>query len=159
MVGGPSLFYFAYGSNMDWQQMRSRCPSARFVSIGSLRDYRFAIVRRSRQRGCGVAGLLPFPGARVWGVVYELPESEVLRLDECEDYVPGRAVNSYWRRECRVHAPDRDLSAFTYFAEPEADFPPANAEYKRLILSGATYWGLPADYIAELEKIEVDGAR
>jgi hypothetical protein len=30
------MFYFAYGSNMDWAQMRGRCPSAKFVAIAEL---------------------------------------------------------------------------------------------------------------------------
>src|SRR4030095_3388653 len=39
------LYYFAYGSNMNWEQMQRRCPSTRFVCVASLKDYRFAIAR------------------------------------------------------------------------------------------------------------------
>jgi len=31
--GGVNLLYFAYGSNLDWSQMKKRCPSAEFVGI------------------------------------------------------------------------------------------------------------------------------
>ena len=32
------MFYFAYGSNMDWDQMKQRCPSAHFLGVAELRD-------------------------------------------------------------------------------------------------------------------------
>jgi len=44
------MYYFAYGSNMNWTQMAQRCPSARFVSVARLKDHRFAITRQSRRR-------------------------------------------------------------------------------------------------------------
>lgn len=34
--------YFAYGSNMDCDQLRQRCPTARFVAIAKLDAHRFA---------------------------------------------------------------------------------------------------------------------
>ena len=32
-------YYIAYGSNLNVQQMRYRCPGARVVGISSIRDY------------------------------------------------------------------------------------------------------------------------
>ena len=51
------MLYFAYGSNMEWKQMRERCPSAMFVCIAKLKDRRLAFTRKSKDRGCGVATL------------------------------------------------------------------------------------------------------
>ena len=67
--------------------------------------------------------------------------------------------NSYWRRDCVVLLDDDDgrpLSASTYFAERQPNPPRPNQAYKDLIVAGARRWGLPAHYIAELERIEVD---
>lgn len=47
------MYYFAYGSNMNWQQMTQRCPSARFVSVARLPEHKLAITRQSRRRLCG----------------------------------------------------------------------------------------------------------
>lgn len=41
------MLYFAYRSNMHWDQMRSRCPSARFVGVALLRDFRLAFTGSS----------------------------------------------------------------------------------------------------------------
>jgi len=41
------MLYFAYGSNMDWAQMRSRCRTARFVCVEKLKDHRLAFTRKA----------------------------------------------------------------------------------------------------------------
>ena len=53
------MLYVAYGSNMDWEQMRARCPTARFVGIAELRDHELVFPRKSKKRRCGVASALP----------------------------------------------------------------------------------------------------
>jgi hypothetical protein len=58
------MLTFAYGSNMDWNQMRERCPSSRFVGIAVLRDHKLAFTRKSLKRGCGVADLIAEGGAQ-----------------------------------------------------------------------------------------------
>jgi len=152
------VLYFAYGSNMDWEQMRQRCPSAKFVSIAKLKDYRFAIARTSHSRGCGSAGVLPQAGANVWGIVYEIDAKDFGPLDAAEDFVPGRGKNSYTRRECTVYADGDEGKTFLvslYFPEGEENPPLPNAEYKRLIVGGARHWRLPQGYVVELERMKV----
>jgi gamma-glutamylcyclotransferase (GGCT)/AIG2-like uncharacterized protein YtfP len=154
------VLYFAYGSNMDWAQMKARCPSVTFVGIARLTDYRLAFTRKSVNRGCGVADVVREAGRSVWGAVFELSELDVGALDKSEGYRPGREKNSYWRRECMVFLDgdeNRPVTAQTYFADPQPNPPLPNEAYKALILNGARYWHLPANYIAELEAIEVSG--
>jgi len=154
------MLYFAYGSNMDRKQMVNRCPSTEFVCIAKLKDYRFGITRISHHRGCGVAGIIPAPQYRVWGVVYDIEKTDLSTLDYWEDFVEGRTANSYSRVNCIVYDKgdaSKRLNAFTYFAHPYRNPPLANAEYKALILRGAKEWNLPMDYVLELEKIEIDG--
>ncbi len=154
------MLYFAYGSNMDWKQMKDRCPSARFVGIARLPDHRLVFTRKSIKRDCGVADAVRENECSVWGSVYEISALDVGKVDKSEGYRPGRKKNSYWRRECMVFLNGDEalpLTAETYFAEPEANAPLPNQDYKNLILSGARHWHLPADYVAELVAIEVSG--
>ena len=58
-----NTLYFAYGSNMDQEQMRQRCPEAAFVGTASLPGYMFIINER------GVATVIPKADASVPGVV------------------------------------------------------------------------------------------
>lgn len=96
----------------------------------------------------------------MWGVVYEITDFDIGNLDSSEGYRPGRAKNSYWRRECLVFVDGderRPLTVWAYFAEPQEDPPLPNAGYKELILSGARHWRLPEKYVRELEQIKVSG--
>ncbi len=152
------MLYFAYGSNMDWKQMKERCPSTRFVGIAVLSDHRLAFTRKSGSLCCGVADAVREVGRKLWGVVYEVSDLDLDSLDEYEGYRPGRQTNSYWRRECMVFLDGEDtrpVISFIYFADTQPNPPLPNQAYKNLILSGARHWHLPDEYLAELEQIEV----
>ncbi len=152
------MLYFAYGSNMDWDQIKERCPSAGFFSAAKLKDHRLAFSRKSEIRGCGSADAIPEQGQNVWGVIYQIDEEDFGQLDAAEDIIPGRAQNGYKRQQHYVYTNGEDgqpLLVSLYFAEKQKNPPLPNAEYKRLIVEGAKYWKLPEDYIEELEQIKI----
>lgn len=154
------MLTFAYGSNMNWDQMRERCPSSHFVGIAVLCDHKLAFTRKSVNRGCGVADVVAENGAKVWGVVYEIADLDVGKLDASEGFRPGRDKNSYYRRESLVFLDaedERPLTVSAYFGDPQPNPPLPNAAYKNLILTGARHWHLPDEYVCELEQIEVWG--
>lgn len=146
---------FAYGSNMDFTQMHDRCPSATFVCKASLVQYRLAFTRWSVNRQCGVSDVVPATNSVVWGVIYNVPDNEMPDLDREE----GVNSNSYVRRSGTVYKDGDEnspLDVEIYFAIPQ-DNPPylPNQKYKNHIVNGARNWELPAEYIAELKKIQV----
>ncbi len=152
------MLYFAYGSNLNWNQIKGRCPSAEFFTAAKLKDYRLAFTRKSERRGGGSADAVPEPGCNVWGIVYQMDENEITALDEAEDYVPGRAQNSYTRQQCYVYADgneEKPILVWLYFAEKQENPPLPSAAYKQLIVEGAKHWRLPQEYIQELEQIKV----
>ena len=151
------MLYFAYGSNMNWPQMKTRCPSARFISVAKLANHRLAFTRKSNRRGCGSADAIPAQAHNVWGVVYEIWESEITTLDEAEDIVPGRAQNGYTRQQTLVYTEGKEepLLVSLYFAEKQKSPPLPSAAYKQLIVEGARHWHLPQEYIEGLERIDV----
>ncbi|MGH2692952.1 MAG: gamma-glutamylcyclotransferase family protein [Actinomycetota bacterium] len=154
------MLYFAYRSNMHWDQMRSRCPSARFVGVALLRDFRLAFTRNSIRRNSGVAGTVTERGGCVWGVVYEVDDDDLRTLDECEGYRGGGEQNRYVRRTSEVlpgGGERRRRAAVVYFANRQANPPLPSSEYKNLLVSGARYWELPPEYIRELEEVETSG--
>lgn len=71
-------YYFAYGSNMNRERMRTRCPEAREVGPGVLEGW----VLRERL----YADIDRDGRGRVGGVVYELTMDDILSLDRCEGY-------------------------------------------------------------------------
>jgi hypothetical protein len=151
--------YFAYGSNMDPAQMRQRCPSARFVAVAKLPDHRLVFSRYARDRGCGTCDGVPEPGKDIWGVVFDISEAELSRMDESEGFRPGRPIkgNSYVREQREVYRDGNQgepLLVWLYFAIRQPNPPPPNAAYKRQLVEGARHWALPAEYQAELERIK-----
>jgi gamma-glutamylcyclotransferase len=154
------MLCFAYGSNMNWQQIQQRCPSARFVGVALLPNHKLAFTRKSATRGCGVADAVPALGQKLWGAVFEISDLDVGKLDKSEGYNPGREKNSYYRRECMVLQDGDDhrpLTVSTYFGTAQPNPPLPNAEYKALIVSGARHWHLPDEYVRHLAGIEVSG--
>jgi len=157
------MLYFAYASNMNWDQMRERCPSTRFVCVAKLKDNRLAFTRYSEFRKGGVADVIPQVGQEVWGVVYEIYEQDIGRLDACEGFQPGRLreKNAYNREERQVYQDGDEkqplsVSLYIGIKQQDASFLP-HPDYKRLIVEGAKYWHLPDKYVEHLEKIEAKG--
>ena len=72
--------YFAYGSNINLDQMRYRCPDASVYGQAVLDNYDL------RFRGSGVATVEPKEGACVYGLLWELTDKCEASLDRYEGY-------------------------------------------------------------------------
>ena len=138
----PDTFlYFAYGSNLNPEQIRRRIPEARAVGRATLRGWKlverlYADIERSR-------------GSRVEGVLYLVTKTELHRLDLYEGYpsvyncvkviVHAELMGS---RAIRYRVP-----AFTYAMTPETrklrEGKPYPDGYRITCATGARYWGLP----------------
>ena len=142
--------YFAYGSNMDPDQMGERCPSARLVGPARLIDFRLAFTRESEVTypGSGVADVLASPGCVVWGAIYSVDEAGLGALDRLE----GNGI-AYARKQVEVVDEKGDtVPAVTYVVIRKSDreFRPT-AEYMSRVISGARACGLGRDYVELLE--------
>ena len=58
--------YFAYGSNIDLEQMARRCPAAQVVGPATLENYELAF------RGSGFATIVPKKGSDVHGLLWSI---------------------------------------------------------------------------------------
>ena len=76
--------YFAYGSNINLQQMAVRCPDAKVVEPAVLENYE--LLFRGNAHGYGVATIRFKEGSQVHGLLWRLtPECEQ-NLDTYEAY-------------------------------------------------------------------------
>ena len=152
------MLYFAYGSNMNWDQMQDRCPSAQFICKAKLPNHRLEFTRQSKKRG--VADAVKNSGSDIWGVIYEINNNDISRLDKKEGFRPGGNPNdnAYFRKECTVFKEGQQnssLEVFIYFVQSKGGPYETDLEYKNLLVTGAKYWGLPKEYIEEtLEQIK-----
>jgi len=156
------MLFFGYGSMMFLGELRHRCPTAQFVAVAKLPDHALKFTRYSKSRGCGVADAVEHRGDEIWGVVYEVENSDLIVLDECEGFRLDRSLeaNSYVRRQrvvLRDGEPKDPILAAIYFANRQANPPKPNLDYKRLLIDGARHWGLPQSYQKMLEKIDTEG--
>lgn len=90
-------FYFAYGSNMDEKQMKERCPDSKRIGKGLLPDHKIGFTLFSKNRESAVADILVSPGNDVWGIIYELTESDLKKLDVIEGH-----PNAYVRKKLTI---------------------------------------------------------
>jgi gamma-glutamylcyclotransferase len=152
------MLYFAYGSNLDATQMRLRCPEARHVGKGRLDGYRFCFPVWSRIRQSGLISIEPSAGERVWGVLYELRDRDLPRLDQREGYDPERPAsrNAFTRVAVRVaRGHSKTAEAQTYVARPAMEARLPSADYIAHLVHLAAARGLPAEYQARLREVRV----
>jgi gamma-glutamylcyclotransferase (GGCT)/AIG2-like uncharacterized protein YtfP len=78
------VLIFAYASNLDEAQMRARCPAARLEGRATLRGHALTFGGFSHRWGGAVASVRRARGASVEGLLYELDDETVRRLDRFE---------------------------------------------------------------------------
>lgn len=76
--------YFAYGSNINLNQMAFRCPDAKVVEPVVLENYE--LLFRGNGGGCGVATISPKEGSRVHGLLWNITPRDERALDYYEGY-------------------------------------------------------------------------
>jgi gamma-glutamylcyclotransferase (GGCT)/AIG2-like uncharacterized protein YtfP len=149
--------YFAFGSNMDLEQMAQRCPSAQEVAPSVLGGYRFAYAGISASRGAGVATIARDSDSFVEGMLYSITEDDLLRLD-------GFEGAPHWYRRIKMNVAKWDVSlaeAWVYVLGQPLNVP--TREYHQIIKTAYDNLGLdtsPLDEaIAEArEYVRLNGA-
>lgn len=146
------MIYFAYGSNMDLDQMQSRCPGTEVIGVGELPHYRIAFTRWSRAWDSGTADILPDRKEKIYGALYDLSLDDLKKMDKFADY-----PNSYIRQDIEVICKGERLPAMTYIARRLGVFLPSRS-YLGKMVSGAMSHDIPEDYINYLKSIKTHDA-
>jgi hypothetical protein len=148
----PSLFSnFAYGSNMSVARLRVRAPSARLISTGRLPGHALTW-HKVGMDGSGKCDALPtgIVDDTVWGAVFEIHEREREELNRVEDLGRG-----YEERRVVVQTPGGPIAAQMFSGIRTSPSVRPFEWYKRHVLTGARELGLPGEYIAAIEAVEV----
>ncbi|MCS5709884.1 gamma-glutamylcyclotransferase [Candidatus Berkiella aquae] len=114
------ITYFAYGSNLDVEQMRERVGFNSLPMPAQLSGYKLVFDKYSINRHCGVANLR-YTGIvtdTVEGLVYQLNAEQLATLDRFEGFRPSRPSPTGYRRQ-EVSLTD-GTTAITYIA-PRGD--------------------------------------
>lgn len=143
--------YFAYGSNMSIARLRSRVPNAWRLGVFTLAEHALRFHKRARD-GSGKcdAYLTGNPEDSVTGVLFEIPEDEVLGLDKAESLGTG-----YFKKKILVENRKKIIcKAFVYCAnQPYIDpFLEPYSWYLYHVVRGAKEAGIPTYYIDFLKR-------
>ncbi len=112
------MYYFAYGSNLDTDQMAERCPQADPVGKALLPDHTLAFGGHSPNWDGAPATVAGDPQVDVPGLLYEMDYAEIRLLDNYE----GHPVR-YERRSMPVLREDGELQdAHVYIKEVDEEF-------------------------------------
>ncbi len=132
--------YFAYGSNINQEQMRHRCKDSKPVALAYLKNYRFIINSQ------GVATIIPSANSIVRGVLWQISESDESQLDKYE----GVSSNLYRKEICTALVNDDSMKALVYVAT-ESSLGLPREKYLETILHGLVSFGVSEQWIEEIK--------
>ena len=130
------MLYFAYGSNLQQQQMRRRCKDSIFIKSFILKDH--ILNFRSQYK---VADIEELKGSFVPGAIYEISKSDEKKLDIYEDY-PLLYKKKYFII--------KDKKVMTYFMNSKSSFKYPSTRYLNIIKQGYKDCNLDINYLFKI---------
>ena len=123
--------YGAYGSNMNLEQMRHRCPKAKVVGSGTLEGYKLTF----RGKYKGVANIEPCKDRTVPIVLWEITEDCETALDLYEGF-----PNLYIKKQVDVMVKGKAKTVMVYVMTNEyTDMVAAPTEYYFNVIARGYY--------------------
>ena len=128
-------YYLAYGSNLNLNQMRRRCPNAKKVGSFLLRGYElefryYLTIKES-------------PNGEVPLGIFEIDENDERNLDRYEGY-----PTHYFKEEIEVELNGKSIKAMVYIMNPKIrKVMPPDVFYLRTCLEGYKDFGFSTNYL------------
>ncbi len=139
--------YFAYGANMDPRWMSRTVPTATVVGPAKLSGYRLEFNVYSDRWEGGAANLEPDPDAYVWGVVWDVGEDDVERLNTFAGH-----PTFYRREEVAVEMPTGETEeCVTYRVAHQQGYVRPTPAYVAGLRGAARMQGLPPEALDIIE--------
>lgn len=126
--------YVAYGSNLNKEQMRYRCPTAKYVGTGELQGYELQFKGRERS---AFATIGRKDGANVPVGLWEIQARDERALDMYEGF-----PSHYFKRDVQVQMGNREVSAMVYIMNPRMNFNLPSPSYYATVHQGYKDCGL-----------------
>ena len=145
------MLYFAYGSNMSFNRLVARTPSARFHSVASLPGYRLKFHKAGRDGSakCDIVRCQQNQSV-VHGVVYRISARDKTELDRYEGLGNGYDASMMTVFDDDQQALEVNLFVATHTNPGLKPF----HWYKQHVLVGATENNLPDSYIRRIQQVE-----
>lgn len=119
--------YVAYGSNLNLEQMKDRCPTATVVAKGFLENYE--LVFRG-ERNSAFATIEPLEGSKVPVLLWDIKSLDEKNLDDYEEYPV-----LYRKEEIQINVDGEKVKGMAYIMNDREIGEPGK-DYFDSILSG-----------------------
>lgn len=150
-------YYLAYGSNLNVEQMKHRCPDAKPIGTAWIRDYQLLF------KGSKTGSYLTIEKAeksKVPVAVWEVSEADERRLDLYEGY-----PNFYYKKEMELpvklheNGKTKPITAFVYIMHEERPLGIPSSYYVRTCVQGYRDFGFKLKYLRLAFDISEGGVR
>lgn len=140
-------YYLAYGSNLNVQQMRFRCPSARIIGTAEIPDYQLLF------KGSKTGSYLTIEQKENSSVpvgVWEVSADDELRLDRYEGF-----PSFYYKKELQLPIKGiksgiiRERNCFVYIMHEERPIGIPSMSYFTVCCQGYDDFGFDPKYLIE----------
>jgi gamma-glutamylcyclotransferase (GGCT)/AIG2-like uncharacterized protein YtfP len=137
---------------MDEASMRQRCPEAQYLGVGYLENYQLVFTGFLEKRNRGGADIIKLKGSQVWGLLYELSDSDLATLDANKVY-----PFVYNRFSVRIENQEGGCmeNVWTYSLCDKSDLSdsPTRA-YLDLLIGAANLHRFPEAYLSHLQSFK-----
>lgn len=127
------MFYFAYGSNLNSFQMKTRCPESKKIGAGELKGYQ--LLFRSHNGTNGYLTIERDEKSFVPIGVYEISENDMKNLDRYE----GVKYNLYRKEEIEIKNNQVNIKGLVYIMNEGIPLLPENDYYKKVMQGYADF--------------------
>lgn len=148
--GKEYYLYWCYGSNLNLEQMKYRCPNSIPLETAELLTHK--LLWRGNSRGFGVATVEREIGSNVPGALWAIAEEDFATLDRYEGY-----PRLYERKAVKVLNEYGDMvEAVTYYMHTHYKKAQPSRQYMQTIIDGYDDFGLDFDRLSRFYDKHMD---
>lgn len=136
--------YVAYGSNLNMEQMRDRCPTAEFIGTGAIENYELQFKGSLHNAHATIA---PKEGSSALVGVWRIQKRDESHLDMYEGYNP-KGYCYYNKEQIPVKMDDGStLIGMVYIMDSRMDFGNPSKNYYDIVRQGYEDYGLDTNVL------------
>lgn len=132
-------YYVAYGSNLNVNQMKMRCPDAKIVGKGYINGYELLF------KGSYTGAYLTIEkkkGGKVPIGIWKVSARDEINLDRYEGY-----PSFYYKADMKIKIDDKEIDAFVYIMHEDRILSIPSDTYVMTCMEGYKYFEFDDKYI------------
>ena len=130
-------YYLAYGSNLNTEQMKYRCPESKIVGVSEIKDYQLLF---KGSENCSFLTIEKCEGETVPVGVWEVTDLDEKKLDTYEGY-----PSFYYKTDMEIELNGEKVSAFVYIMHEDRRLGAPSKYYVQTCVEGYEDFGFDLD--------------